>query len=182
MTEDLTSYLEGTLPSDRAAALEAHLAHCDACRADFVAARRALQPSHRWPIRLLGGALLAAALLVGIPSLWSRLGQVGPSGLERGEPAPVAPLVSIAMPADGAPVPAGAVQLIWRSVGADVQYRVTVTDSAGGRIWSAERPDTTLTLDATLLSKASSYYWFVDALLADGRTRTSGTHRFSTPP
>ncbi len=182
MTDELAAYLEGTLPSDRAGAVEAHLARCDHCRADFVAARRVLTPRPSvWPTRLLGSALVAA-LLLAVPALWSRISQRSAPDLERAAPPRASVSLMIVAPAEGARIPAGGVRLTWRSAGVETQYRITVTDSAGGRIWSAESADTTAALDPALTARPGPYYWMVDALLPDGRIRSSGTYRFSTAP
>ncbi len=181
-TEDLTAYLEGTLPADRAVTAETHLADCDECRADFVAARRALLPDTSRKSYWIAGTALAAAVLLGIPILWPTFGPAGRIDVERGNSAPTLEPVMIVEPADGGLVPGGGVRFVWRSVAEAGQYRLTLTDSTGARIWSADRSDTTVALETPGLAKGAAYYWLVDALLPDGRIRSSTTHRFSTAP
>ena len=66
---------------------------------------------------------------------------------------------------------------------ARAQYRLTVADSTGGIVWSAESADTLLIPGPEAgLRAGAAYFWFVDALIPDGRTRTTGTHRFRIPP
>lgn len=180
MTEQLAAYLSGTLSPDRAAEVEAHLAACDSCRADFVATRRVLlQRVSTRPAWILGGGM-AAALLLALPAVWSYLRPPGAPDIERA-PTSSSTVLPIVAPAEGARAEGERARLVWRSAGVETQYRLTVTDSAGGRVWSGETADTTVTLAPGLTASPGSYYWIVDALLPDGRVRSTGTHRFSTP-
>jgi hypothetical protein len=84
-------------------------------------------------------------------------------------------------PADG--VHPDSVRFTWRSVAPAATYEVTVTDDAGDVVWAGSSADTAAAVppQAGLLAHAR-YYWFVDALLADGQTATSGVQEFQTGP
>ena len=56
-------------------------------------------------------------------------------------------------------------------------------EAAGQEVWTAETGDTVLALPIQIsLGRGRTYFWTVDALGADGRTRTSRTKQFSTAP
>ena len=179
--EDLAAYHDRTLGVDWSAGVEAHLAECADCRGDLVAARRALasersiRPGVMVPV--IG---LAAALLLGVPALLHRR-PPAPADSERGSPRAAIPIEIIA-PSENAHPSRDAIRFIWNGAGPRAQYRLTVTDSTGGSVWSAQTADTLVVPDsAATLSEGTAYFWFVDALRPDGRSRTSGTHRFTIP-
>jgi len=59
------------------------------------------------------------------------------------------------------------------------RYLIRVTDERGAAVWSTETGDTSVILPAEIaLLSGRQYYWYVDALGADGRSLTTGTHRF----
>jgi hypothetical protein len=70
---------------------------------------------------------------------------------------------------------------VWGSIGGEPTYRVTITDAAGKLIWANTSTDTSLTLPPTLLSPHTTYFWYVDALRADGRAASTGVRRFIVP-
>jgi hypothetical protein len=54
---------------------------------------------------------------------------------------------------------------------------------SGGTVHSEASSDTALLLmDSGMLVPDQAYFWYVDALLADGSTATTGVQRFSTRP
>jgi hypothetical protein len=62
-------------------------------------------------------------------------------------------------------------------------YRVTVTDTTGATRWTTETPDTAVTLPASArLEPGARYYFYVDALRADGWSVQSGPRTFTTAP
>jgi hypothetical protein len=82
-------------------------------------------------------------------------------------------------PLDGAVTAKDSVVFTWRSLGTEVSYRLTLTDERGDLIWSVGTTDTMVLLpsSAKLLSGRTNI-WYVDALLADGRSATTGARRF----
>jgi hypothetical protein len=92
-------------------------------------------------------------------------------------------MIEALRPVDGSTVPAGRIQFAWRSAGPDLLYRLTLTDGSGKAIWSAETPDTTLASGpAVHLDPGRTFFWVVDALGPDGRSRTTRNQRFTTMP
>jgi len=71
----------------------------------------------------------------------------------------------------------------WRSQPDRPLYRLSVMEAAGQEVWTAETGDTVLALPIQIsLGRGRTYFWTVDALGVDGRTRTSRTKQFSTAP
>ena len=86
-------------------------------------------------------------------------------------------------PVEGDLVPADSVAFVWRSVEPEALYRFTVTDRNGDELWSSSIADTMATLTLTEgLRRGGEYFWYVDALLSEGRSATTGIQRFRTEP
>ncbi len=180
--EDLAGYLDQTLPPSRTAEVETHLASCDNCRADLVAARRLLPrgPASR-PVLILSLGLVAM-LLLAVPAVIRSRSTGAPVDRVRGGAATAIPL-TVLEPDEAPAVQRGSLRFIWSNAGVQAQYRITVTDSTGGAVWEGATSDTAIgPAPETHFARNASYFWFVDALLPDGTTRTSGTHRFTIEP
>jgi hypothetical protein len=95
-------------------------------------------------------------------------------------PLDAAPPIEAVSPADGAAVPGGTPALVWRAVGADAMYLVTVQDTAGTIVWSTAVTDTTATFPrAVPLAAGHRYFWSVDARLADGQATKTEVRSFT---
>jgi hypothetical protein len=67
----------------------------------------------------------------------------------------------------------------WHALPEATTYRVTITRADGDSVWAALTADTTAHTPAGLLSPSEGqYYWYVDALLADGRSVAAPIRRF----
>ena len=181
--EQLAAFLDGRLTSDQRDRVLAHLAACAACRADMTAARVAIGKSRStWSMWRRPALLLMAAVLafVFVPRLFEAV----PQAAER-TPAPAAsvdamPGITVILPADRDVVTDSVVELRWRSGGADATYHVALQDGAGRLVWETTIGDTTATVPRTVtVERGETYFWLVDARLADGRTAASGANRFS---
>ncbi len=65
----------------------------------------------------------------------------------------------------------------------NAHYVLTVTDENGDVVWTAETSDTSLVLPRGVdLKSGSRYYWYVDALLDDARSSTTGVREFTIRP
>lgn len=173
--EDAAGFLDGRLSREVNARIEKHLAACRECRDDLGASARLLPASRiSWPIvRIVTG--IAAAALITIVIRSATLSGGAPDQQRAGQ-VDLQPLAQ--SPADGALVPAGHVVLTWSFAVAQSSYRVTVTDSLGSTVWSAESRDTVVSLpNSVRLVAGDAYYWYVEALLPDGRRRSSGVQR-----
>ena len=168
---DIAAYIDGTLDDDARAQLEDHLAECTACRAELVGAHRALRakPFHRRPI-VLGPLVAAAAVLlfVVIPGEPAsnpaqpvfRAGSDTLNGIQR---------IAAVQPSAGASIAPADRTFIWHAVDEGANYRMTLTQLNGTRVWSFETVDTVATVpDSIQFVVGDTYLWVVDALLADG--------------
>jgi len=168
---EVAAYVDGTLEQAARARVDAHLADCDDCRAEVVAVRRMVGGTPRWRRWPILAALAAAAVVVIM--IWPRaLDQPGLEGpvVRDGEPAAAA--VVLVAPDSVATLP---LAFAWHAVPDATTYRLSLTNATGELIWSGSTPDTAITVpDSVSLATSGPYYYYVDALLADGTSGTSG--------
>ena len=181
---ELAAFLDDGLTVAERRRVEAHIDICEACRAELVDISRAtehrrknasVRPSRRWWVPTIAAAGIVAVLLV--PRL-------SPPSDVRND-ATRAPFVAdgegrrrinLVSPSDDVAVPAAGLVFTWHAVTADV-YRISVLTANGDPIWSAETPDTSLALPATVaVHTGEAYFWRVDAV-ANGIVATTGPHR-----
>lgn len=171
--EFLAGYLDRRLePADRER-VAGHLARCRECRdalTDVSVVMRADRRRRRWISGASAAAAIAAALMVVV---WT------------GRDPPVQPDVSVQRSAANArdlgvwiaQLPSGGSdgRLVWAMAAPGAQYRISITDRTGAELWSVSTSDTTaLVPEMELGDSARPAFWVVDALLPDGRTRTTG--------
>lgn len=184
---EVAAYVDHSVRSDQRDRITRHLVTCAACRAEVVQVERWQRDARLRRRSLLGGAGLAAAaavaglLLVHPASLSQRVRGVGPTAPERA--GPVGPEVGGPLRAWGTPATSTARPILgWAGAGvAEAQYEVTVVDSAGHPRWTAATAETTATVPDSVRLVPGTYYWHADALLPDGRTRTTGTQTLTVP-
>ena len=185
--EHVTAFLDRRMTAAERAAAENHLADCRVCRAEIIEVRRLLarQPMAR-PRVLVPLGIAAAAAIVFIAL---NLGQVRndpeservrtPAVTQTGD---ASRRISVLSPVDGDTLAPGRPVLSWSAVVGEPTYRLTMTDASGQPVWTSNTTDTTVTLPANgMLQPRHSYYWYVDALRADGRAASTGVHSFTTP-
>lgn len=185
---DAAAYLDGRLnPADRARA-EAHLADCGECRHELVALRAVLADADRSDgaavvrrrrrrLSVPLGMAAAAVLLIAVATTLRRSDPI----VERAPSDAGSARLATHGPRDG--VSSERVVFVWAPAEPGSSYRLTVTDSAGAPVWSTSTTDTALALPpATKLLSGRRYHWYVDALVGDGHTITSGVRSFSTAP
>ena len=176
--EAVAGYIDGALPNEERRKAELHLSSCAECRED-VRAIRGLQHSQRprWSLVLLPAAAAAAVLLViGLPRQTTTPSEIrsGPDIEQR---------IGIVSPAPSAEITPGMVTFIWRSAGAGASYVITLQESDGRVAWTSSIADTLATLpDNVPLSPGRTWFWFVDAMLPDGRSLSTGVQRLRTRP
>lgn len=180
MTElEIAAYLDRRLSlADRDRA-EAHMAECPICRDEIVRARMLTRKIAR-PKRFLvsGGviAVAAAILIVALPALRQR--DLFPTGEKQRASESTSALIAF-QPVGGTSVKA--VHFVWSASAGAVSYRLTLSGENGIPIWTESAIDTSLTLPVTVrLHPELRYYWIVDALLANGMTRSTGLREFQT--
>lgn len=175
----LASYLDRALDPAEQSAIEVHLESCDDCRAELRAAAQLTTTvpvfRRRWLVAAAAAAA-AVALVVFAPGRKPANEVVrGPSegeGVSR---------VQVVTPIQGSRLPRPSLQLTWHPARGAELYRVTLTDAGGATLWTDSTSDTTVTPGARL-EPGRTYYWVVDALLADGRSATTGNVGFSVTP
>ena len=179
-SEVLAAYLDGRLDGQEKAEVQAHLAVCDECREEVTEIAVALRSQARrkaWAvvIPVTAAAGIATILLAGPMGLGS-----GPGGDQRLRPGPAVemeavPRVRVVAPVTGSTVEQSSVVFVWEEVGPTATYRFTLTDEGGDPLWTSETTETAVTLPEDIgLQAGGRYFWFVDALLADGGGATSG--------
>lgn len=176
------AYVDRRLEATDLARVEAHLAACLECRHEVIEVRRLLRRrTRRWSWVGVAGVGIAAALLL----VLSRSGDQGSPGqppLRGGESEDRDAPVALA-PGPNAPIAPDSVQFAWRGAAAAVSYRLTLTDEQGDLLWSTQTTDTTVALPGSVpLTNGRAYYWYVDALLPDARSTTTGAHEFRVRP
>ena len=176
-SSDVASYLDRALPLVERERVEAHLAECSPCREEVIEVsrlRRRRAVRRGWLV--LAPIAAAAAIAVIVISRPSGPLETGPILRDGG--VETSPTVFLVSPADSGIVERRGVSFTWRSGGARVSYRLTVTDERGDVLWSSVVTDTTARLPATIaLPAGRTSFWYVDALLPDGRSVTSGVRR-----
>jgi anti-sigma factor ChrR (cupin superfamily) len=186
-SEEVAAYLSDALTANERTTLEAHLAVCPQCRREVTSARRLIR-SHRSPMvrRWVVPAAAAAAVLAVVllsPLRSARVERTASRAAEDAAVSATMPKIRIVSPVSGDTVSGSRMVFVWQKVGDASVYRLTLTDASGSAVWEKDGPDTTLALPANLsLAKGQHYFWFVDALGADGTALTTGTHRFTTAP
>lgn len=179
----LAAFIDGRLTDRERAAAETHLASCDDCRSTLVASSRIIRATppaskaaaaRRWAI---GAAAVAGIVLVAVLPRWPATGPAAP--VERIAPDEVARLTTLA-PQDDAVVRPDSLVFAWRRE-ERASYRVTLTDESGATVWQATTTDSSIRFPSTAqLAAGRRFYWYVDALRADGSSTSSGPQSFRT--
>lgn len=187
-TEDIAGFLDRTLDAGNRGRVEAHLAECDECRGDLVGAWRALDSPRRQPSWRAAGVLAAAAAVAAI-LLFAPDTREGSS---RSTPVLRAPgaaategvrRIVVVSPSETRSLHPDSVRFTWRGAEADALYRLVITDEWGDLVWTGSTSDTVLAPPTdSVVQRARAYFWYVDALLRDGTSATSGVRRFKTKP
>lgn len=182
MDHEMAAYLDRALSPDRQRDAEAHFADCYECRQRLLNASRAVSTApgsgsaarRVLPWAGLAAAAVAALLLVqgpGAPPVDPLLRDDGQRTLIRAiDPGPGE---SVSQP----------VRFVWHSVGPEVRYRLTVTTTEGVEIWTHEGSDTVAVQPTSPRWRSNqTYMWYVDALLDDGTSVTTGVTPFAVEP
>jgi hypothetical protein len=178
---EIASYLDRGLSDADRARIEDHMVDCSECRHNVAEAQQ-LVATLRRPRRhvfAVGGliAVAAAALIVVAPQL-----------KRSGQPLDLVTRDEIASSALEVYEPTGDVlrrpaNFVWGSARDAVSYRITLSSAEGTTMWSASVPDTTAALpDSVTLRAGTKYVWFVDAILGDGSTRSTGLRQLISDP
>jgi hypothetical protein len=185
--EEVAAYLSRAVSAEERTNIQAHLAVCSRC-CDEVAFHAHLQdvrqPSWKRPTIAV---LSAAAVLTGVFLLGPQIGGLlsddqprlrdGQAPLER----VLRSSMTVLAPEAENPIHRDSVYFAWSPVADDALYGLTLTDPEGGRVWGTTTRDTMLQLPPDIvLGEDSVYFWYVDALLPNGESPSTGVHRFTT--
>jgi anti-sigma factor RsiW len=165
----VSAYLDRALEPAERSAVEQHLAACPECRQEAVESGRLAHGFRRRPVWAVGAGLAAAAavfIALGTPARPpAEPPIVRAPGTGEGVPE-----VQVAAPLSGGSLPPGGA-LTWHPVAGASVYHVGVTDPAGRPVWA----DTTADTAVAAPLQPGRYFWYVDALLGDGRSATTGS-------
>ena len=189
---EMADFADGVSTDRDRARVEEHLAECSACREDLRIVAEATRRSEgtsrgRW---LTGAAATVAAtaaavvLLLFAPAMLDDSRDVvrrGPGDSLNGGGS--AASLTVVSPSAGETIAAGSPRFVWRSAGPDAHYRFHLATAAGDPIAAVTTPDTVVTsLDDARLVPGTEYYWWVDALRADGSNLETGLQHIAVVP
>ncbi|HEY8852299.1 MAG TPA: zf-HC2 domain-containing protein [Gemmatimonadaceae bacterium] len=182
-SEEVAAYLDNTLSDAECARVKAHLADCGVCREEVVSVSKLLDRAPRSRSRVITFSGVAAAAVLAFLLLRPSPDSGLPTRVAvRG---PDTPLAAEGVSGVRAIAPMGRqttgdnILFVWHLPSPGATYRFTLTDERGNKIWVGSTNDTTLVVpkEFTPASK-QSYNWFVDALLPDGSSITTGITSF----
>lgn len=183
--EEIGAYVDGVIAPEERERLESHLAECSTCVDTTVSASGSLNSWRRKGRRRVYMPTIAAAAVIGLLAVGLSVGDDASSDPERfREPATSLQDESVqsietVFPAEGGTLLASEPGFGWRSVEPDALYRLSLIDAAGDVVWNGSTRDTVLSLTSrVLLTPGVGYFWYVDALLEDGASATSGVRSF----
>jgi hypothetical protein len=183
-SEEVASYIDNTLSEPECARVKAHLADCDACRNEIVSVSRLVQRAPRSRRNVVGlSAIAAAAAIVVILVARPSTGSHSPAGgalRGRGTPAASEGVdVVRAVAPTGTQSTGDNILFVWHRAASGAEYRLTLTDDRGGKLWTGSTNDTTLRIPKGAVSfSKGGYHWYVDVLQPDGGTATTGIKTF----
>jgi hypothetical protein len=182
-SEEVAAYLDNTLSDAECARVKAHIADCDVCREEVVSVSRLLERAPQSRRRTIAFSTLAAAaavlaFLLVRPSLDSNApGRVAVRGGDPSASEGVSGASAIAP--IGRQTGGDSILFVWHRATSGATYRFTLTDERGEKIWVGSTNDTTLAIPKrTALVPNRNYNWYVDVLLPDGSSATTGITSF----
>jgi hypothetical protein len=180
--EEVAGYIDRSLPAPKRDEVDGHLASCAECRAELRSAQQVVRFAQRRKLWYRGTWALAAAAVVAllVANPFSDEALREPALRGPNVPLDVADrMVSVVAPDDGARVDRADLTFLWRPVSPDARYRLTLTNVLGEVFWTADTADTALVVPPEVeLESGQGYVWYVDVLLLDGSSITTGTRRF----
>ena len=181
-SEEVAAYLDNTLSDAECARVKAHLADCDSCRQEIVSVSKLLDHAPRSRRRWIAvSSLAAAAAVLTFFVVRPPVGSNSPERVTvRGTQVASEGVSDVrAISPIGRQPNRAAIPFVWHSSRSGTTYRLTLTDDRGGKVWVGSTNDTTLALPAgTALAPDRSYNWYVDALLPNGSSATTGVNTF----
>jgi len=178
--EALAGYLDDDLPGEERPQAELHLASCAECREELAEVRRLQLRRGRQRVLILAPAAAAAA--VAALAIMLPRQATSPSEIRAGPPDAEAPL-GIISPVPSAEIAPGPITFTWRSAGLGASYTFTLQEADGRVVWTSTVADTVAVVpDSVAFHRGLTRFWFVDALLPDGQSRSTGVKRLRMAP
>ena len=180
--EALAGYLDDDLSREEQQRVVLHLARCTECRVELADVRQ-LQRTRvrrRWVPFLVPAAAAAALVLVtALPRDGAKPSDIRSRSDSEAHLGIVSP-VGIVTPAPSAEIGPGPISFIWRSAGPGASYVITVQEADGRPVWTSALADTTVALpDSIVLAPGRHWFWYVDGLLPNGRSLSTGVQRLT---
>jgi hypothetical protein len=182
-SEEVAAYLDNTLSDAECARVKAHLADCDVCREEVVSVSKLLDRAPRSRRRVIAFSSVAVAAVLAFLFVRSSADSRLPTReTVRGRDTPLASegvsgvrvIAPIGRQATGADI-----RFAWHPSSSGATYRLTLADDRGAKVWVGSTNDTTLAIpNAIALLPGRTYDWYVDALLPDGSSTTTGIMSF----
>lgn len=177
----VAAYLDGTLPPQDRARVEAHAAECAECRRELIEVAHVLHGRSRRPRWRLAIGLASAAAGLLLLLVWPRSGE-RPGGAPGYREPVVTTTVSPAAIAPRGEIPT-ATALTWTAIPGVDRYRLTLFDETGRVVWETQRSDTSALLpDSVHLQRGARYLWKVEAQTSWDRWVGSELVEFSIGP
>ena len=182
--EAVAAFLDRRLTTAERLGVEEHLAGCSQCRGEVAAVRRLVSDT---PTKRSLALPLSIAAAAAVAFLLFTIARPGPEGAAdplrtpASHPSDASERITAIHPAEGDTISIARAVLEWASIGGEPAYRLTVTDATGQPVWTRTTADTSLTVPRTILESRRTYFWYVDALRADGRSVSTGVRRFTVP-
>jgi hypothetical protein len=181
--EDVAAFLDHHMTATERAGVEVHLADCRLCRDEITSVRRLMRSGPTVRRVLIPAGLVAAAAIAFVALTLGRGSDLADDRV-RSQPTSAEAAGSIAtrLPTDGDTISLAKPALVWSPIAGEPTYRFTLTDASGQPLWTNTTTDTSVTLPPqVILQPRETYFWYVDALRANGRAASTGVRRFTTP-
>jgi hypothetical protein len=185
--EQVAGYVDRILTDSERDKIEHHMAVCDECRIEVRAAVQLVRFNERKKMWYRGSWVLAAAAAL-VALVITDPFSAGESEVSTfrasNDPLDVGDrVIAVVFPEQGAALTGDSLRFIWHPAEPEVRYRFTLSNMLGEEIWSVDTADTALAIPGDItLEPAVTYVWYVDGLLLDGSSITTGTRRFELIP
>jgi hypothetical protein len=182
--ERLAAFLDHQLAPVVRDEVVAHFAECAECRHEMTAMRQLLEGRSKRRSWYVVTPLLVAVAATIVFAVAPRVGRVDSESARSIRsaagitPADQSPTISMLSPADDAVLTGRRATFVWRPVGSDATYSLTLQDSTGAAVWATTAEDTTAVLPDSVRLAPGEYYWSVAARLPDARSAKTGVRRF----
>jgi hypothetical protein len=181
----VAAYIDGTMDAAYLGEVEAHLAECEPCRREVVEVTRMMRGRRPWKRWAVWGTVAAAAAVLVLIAQPGRAAEFQDPVTRAGEDTATEAVLRFTAiaPADTETGSSGSIVFQWRSPSTEASYRITVTNEIGDLLWSETTSDTTVVLPGDVpLEVGETYFWYVDALLPNGGSATTGVRRLTLVP